>query len=140
MPDEGEPGFFQPYGIDYILHAYGLMLGRSYLGRRVYDVLCTLDLLVHEGAQSVHLYGRGQGALLALYAALFHEGVVEVVLKNGPRSYAEWAQTPLVTWPSTNTVRDVLKFYDLPDCVRALGGRVRVVEPWGPEMGPAADD
>ena len=36
-------GFFQPYGMDYMFHAYGLMLGQSYLGRRVYDVLCAME-------------------------------------------------------------------------------------------------
>jgi cephalosporin-C deacetylase-like acetyl esterase len=140
LPEEARPGFFQPYGMDYMFHAYGLMLGRSYLGRRVYDVLCALDLLVHEGARSVELYGRGQGALLALYAALFHERVVTVTLKNCPQSYTEWTQTPLVAWPAACGLRGVLQVCDLPDCIRALGDRVRLIDPWGPDMQPASGD
>ena len=141
-PEESRPGFFQPYGMDYMFHAYGLMLEQSYLGRRVYDVLCAMDLLVHEGAESVQLYGRGQGALLALFAALFHERVASVTLKNGPRSFVEWTQTPLVTWPAANFLRGVLEICDLSGCLRVLcdrlgAERVHVIEPWGPDMKPA---
>jgi hypothetical protein len=144
LPEEGRQdgaygGFFQSYGMDYMFHAYGLMLGQSYLGRRVYDVLSAMDLLVDRGARSIHLYGRGQGALLALFAALYHEGVASVTLKNGPRSVIEWTQVPRVTWPAANFVRGLLAVCDLPDCLRVLRERlgaeqVRVVDPWGPEM------
>ena len=136
LPEEQRSGFFQPYGMDYMFHAYGLLLGQSYLGRRVYDVLCTMDLLAHEGAASIHLYGRGQGAVVAVLAALFHERVASVTLKNGPRSFIEWTQTPLVAWPAVSFVRGMLEVCDLPDCIRVLGDRVRVIEPWGPDMQP----
>jgi hypothetical protein len=137
-PEEQHPGFFQPYGMDYMFHAYGLMLGESYLGRRVYDVLCTVDLLVHEGADELHLHGRGQGALLALFAALFHDHVASVTLVNGPRSYFEWTQVPLVAWPTANFLWGVLQVCDLPDIVRALGDKVQVIDPWGPDMAPVS--
>ena len=73
IPTPAEAAFFHPYGMDYMFHGHGLMLGQSYLGRRLHDVLSTLDLLVAAGARRVRLYGRGQGALLALYAALLHD-------------------------------------------------------------------
>ncbi len=137
LPAEEYDGFFQPYGMDYMFHAYELMLGESYLGRRVYDVLRTLDLLANVGAEEVRLYGRGQGSLPALFAALLHPIVKHVTLKNAPSSFHEWTQTPYVTWPAANFVRGVLAEFDLPDCLRALGERVTVIEPWGPEMKPA---
>jgi hypothetical protein len=106
------------------------------MGRRVYDLLCAIDLLASAGAETVRLYGRGQGALLALFAALFHERVSSVTLKNAPRSFIEWTQTPLVAWPAANFLRGVLKICDLPDCMRALGDRLHIIEPWGPDMEP----
>jgi cephalosporin-C deacetylase-like acetyl esterase len=141
MPEEQHPGFFQPYGMDYMFHAYGNMLGESYLGRRIYDVLCTLDLLVHEGAASISLHGRGQGAILALFAAMFHEQVTFLALKNAPSTWGEWAQTPLVAWPAANFVRGMLKLGDLPDCLRVVRERisdanVQISDPWGPTMQP----
>lgn len=132
-------GFFQPYGMDYMMHAYGLMLGQSYLGQRVYDVLCTMDLLCAEGARSIRLCGRGQGAVIALLAALFHEHVTAVTLANGPASWFEWTQATWVSWPAANCLRGALEVCDLPDCLRVLCERlgresVRIVDPWGPAM------
>ena len=135
-PDEAD-SFWAPYGMDYLFHGHGVLFGESYLGRRVYDALRTLDLLVAEGAREVHLYGRGQGALIALFTAMLHPQVVAVTLKNGPQSYSEWAHAPLVSWPSANFLRGVLHHFDLDDCLRALGDKVTVLEPWGPGMAPA---
>jgi len=135
IPDDDRT-FLHVYGMDYMHHGYSLLLGESYLGRRVHDVLATLDLLSSEGARRVHLYGRGQGALLALFASLLHARAGNVVLKNSPICFHAWTQVPLVAWPSANFVRGVLKEFDLPDCIRALGRRVRLIEPWGPNMEP----
>ena len=136
-PDE-ELEFFDPYGLDYMMNGHGLLLGESYLGRRVHDLLSTLDLLVSEGARRVHLYGRGQGSLVALFAGVLHPSVRTVTLKNSPLSYQQWTQVPVVTWPAANTLRGVLKHFDIPDCIRLLGRKVRLIQPWGPEMQPVA--
>jgi len=135
LPDE-EGSFWQSYGIDYMCHGHGILFGESYLGRRVLDALSTIDLLVGEGAERVHLYGRGQGALIALFAALLHQRVVAVTLKNAPRSYQEWAHAPLVDWPAANFLRGCLQFFDLDDCIQALGDKVTVIEPWDARMQP----
>jgi pimeloyl-ACP methyl ester carboxylesterase len=135
MPED-KRGFFQPYGMDYMFHGFGILLEESYLGRRVHDVLSTIDLLVHEGAREIHLYGRGQGSLLALFAGLLHDNVVSVTLKNAPPSYSSWTRAPLVAWPSANFLRSALKVFDLPDCTEALGDKLKGIGPWGPEMQP----
>jgi dienelactone hydrolase/pimeloyl-ACP methyl ester carboxylesterase len=137
---EDKANFFQPYGMDYMFHGFGILLDESYLGRRVHDVLSTMDLLVHEGAQEVHLYGRGQGSLLALCAGLLHDSTASVTLKNAPASYSSWAHAPLVAWPSANFLRGVLKVFDLSDCMKALGDKLTVIEQWGPDMQPVEDN
>ena len=136
MQDEATPSLFHAYGIDYMMHGYGLLFGESYLGQRVHDVLSVLDLLVAEGTRQIKLYGRGQGALLALFAAVLHDRVQSVVLRHAPLSYAEWTRVPLVAWPSANVVRAALTTFDLPDLMRALGRNLRLQEPWGPDMQP----
>jgi len=133
-PDEAD--FFHPYGMDYLFHGHALMLGESYLGRRVHDTLSALDLLVGEGAQKVHLHGRGQGAIIALCVALLHDRSDTVTLYNGPISYTAWCKAPLVAWPAANFLRGALSYFDLPDLYRALGKRLRLIEPWGPDMKP----
>jgi cephalosporin-C deacetylase-like acetyl esterase len=137
MPERhGTGSFFQPYGMDYMFHGHGLLLGRNYLGRRVHDVLAVLNLLRNQGAQTIHLYGRGQGTILALFASLLQPGVASLTLKNGPPSYESWVKAPLVSWPAANCLHGVLRHFDLPDCLELLGDRVQVIEPWGPDMAP----
>jgi len=135
LPDEGG-SFWQSYGLDYMCHGHGILFGESYLGRRVLDALATIDLLTAQGAERVHLYGRGQGALIALFATLLHQKVVAVTLKNAPGSYQDWALAPLVDWPAANFIRGVLQFFDLDDCIQALGTKVTVIEPWDARMRP----
>jgi dienelactone hydrolase len=133
------PGeFFTRYGLDYMHHAHGLMLARPVLGQRVHDVLRAIDLLTAEGARRVDLVGRGQGAILALHAAILAgERVGTVALRHAPGSYLEWATAPVVRWPAANAPRGVLACYDLPDLVRQLGRRLTVSEPWDSLMEPA---
>lgn len=131
---DDERDLFHPYGNDYMCNGYGLMLGRSFLGRRVRDVLSTLNLLADEGAKSIHLYGRGQGAIHALFAGFLHPTVTAITLKNYPESYHAWTQTPLVNWPVANIPRGVLTSFDLPDLMRALDKKLELIQPWGPDM------
>lgn len=134
LPEEHTGDFFQAYGMDYTFHAHGLMLGQSYLGRRVYDALSAIDLLIANGAEVVHLSGRGQGAILALFASLFHDRIASVTVANAPCSFVEWTQTPIVRWPAANVVRGLLEVCDLPDIRELIGSRLRELEPWGPDM------
>ena len=131
-----ERTLFHPYGNDYMCNGYGLLLGQSFLGRRVHDVLSTLDLLVHEGAKKIHLYGRGQGAIHALFAGFLHPNVGKITLKNNPLSYHAWTQTPLIDWPVANVPRGVLNTCDLPDLMHALGKKLTLIQPWGPNLSP----
>ncbi len=132
---DDERDFFHPYGNDYMCNGYGLMLGQSFLGRRVHDVLSTLDLLAHEGAEKIHLYGRGQGAIHALFAGFLHSGVTTITLKNYPLSYHAWTQTPLVSWPTANIPRGVLTAFDLPDLMDVVDKKLALIQPWGADMG-----
>ncbi len=125
IPDD-PAGFWGAYGIDYLAHGYAQLLGESYLGRRVYDVLRALDLLCAHGAAVVDLYGRGQGAVLALFAALLDQRVAHTTLLNMPQSFRSWASEPIVSWPAANFPRDILRHLDVPDCLRLLGPNVTV--------------
>ena len=133
-----EDNFFAAYQFDYMHHGYGLMFGESYFGRRVFDVLRTLDLLASEGVKSVNLVGRGLGALHAAYAAVLAPHIVrKVTLRDAPTSYLDWATTPVVHWPASVFPRSVLKHFDLPDLYAALKGRIQVLSRWDALMRPA---
>ena len=120
MEEERDGGFLQGYGTDFMMYCFGTMFGESYFGRRVYDVLRTLDLLVAEGAKKIHLHGMGMGSLLALYAALLHDNVVSVEEKNGWETYESWITSKVIDLPSSSVVRGVLNHFDLPDLRKAV--------------------
>ncbi|NLZ62236.1 MAG: hypothetical protein GX902_00370 [Lentisphaerae bacterium] len=133
-----EAAFLQAYGMDYMFHGYGTMFAESYLGRRVYDVLRVIDLLTAEGASTITLHGRGQGAILALFTALLHENVAKVYLIDAPTSYQEWIDDPLSRWPAASHLKGVLEFFDLPDLEAALGERLTVISRWNALRQPAS--
>lgn len=130
--DEGD--IHQPYGMDFMMHSFSMMFGESYFGRRVYDVLRTLDLLVAEGAKVIRLHGRGQGALIAAYVAMLDARVQKVTLYDAPKSYNEWIDAKVCDWPAANVPRGVLKYFDLPDLYAALGDRLVVASNWNAYM------
>ena len=134
-PDE-TGGFFHPYGMDYMFHGHELLFGESWLGKRVHDVLATVDLLLTEGARRVTISGTGQGAVLGGFVALMHAKLGSVTLKGAPLSYRSMVRAPLVSWPVANFARGALAVFDLPDIYHALGRRLTLVEPWDELMQP----
>ena len=108
------------YGSDYFYASYGLMLGESYVGWRVHDILRTLDFMAAYGYDRVHMVGRGWGSILAALAALLDDRVVQVTLRHAPISFSEMAENPMQEWPLSAMVPYVLQHFDLPDVYRAL--------------------
>jgi fermentation-respiration switch protein FrsA (DUF1100 family) len=139
----GEMRSLAAYGLDDFLHycdadffhASGyFLLGEIYLGKRVHDALCSLDLLQSLGMRSIHLHGRGLGAIVAVIAAVLHPLVQRVTLIHSPPSFSELAQASIQQWPASVLPFDVLSHFDLTDCYKALGNRLTMVEPWSAEM------
>jgi len=134
----GDADFFNPYGADYMYADHAAMLGESYCGQRVHDLLCALDVLAAGGCEDVHLIGRGLGSIWATFAACCHPAVRRVTLRNSLRSYHELTQVDVYRWPLSSLVEGVLNDFDLPDCHRLLRRtrRLRLVDPWDAMMKP----
>jgi dienelactone hydrolase len=126
--------FFEPYGADFLYASLGEMLGQSYLGRRVFDVMRTIDFLLAYGASEVSLVGRGLGATTAAFAALLHPSRPRIRLINYLPSYAILTRSPQFAWPLSSLLRGSLACFDLPDVYRALGRRLRLDDPWDAAM------
>ena len=70
--------------------------------------------------------------LPAAFAALLHDGVSQVTLKNALGSYQEVAQTEDYQWPYAVMLPNVLAHFDLPEIYSALQALdLRQIEPWG---------
>jgi pimeloyl-ACP methyl ester carboxylesterase len=134
QPDTcGANQFLRPYGSDYFLSAHSLMLGRPYLGQKTHDVLRVIDWLKAIGHEEIHLAGRGWGAQPAAFAALLHDSVKAVTLKNALTSYLELAQKEDYQWPFAIMLPNVLAHFDLPEVHAALKSKnLQSSAPWGP--------
>ncbi len=112
------------YGHDYMATGHAILYGESLLGDRLRDVLAAVRLLRSEGAQTVRVVGRKQGAVLALLAAALDPDIVSVASREAPESFHALASAPYTFWPAVNFPRGILAAFDLPEVRAALGGRL----------------
>ena len=127
----GSSDLLEPYGADYLYASFGSMMGASYLGRRVYDLLRTIDCL-EDGGANVHLIGRGVGSVSVALAALLHPTQPSCELLHYLPSYQLLVDNPLHNWPLSCFIENCLAAFDLPDVYAALGNRLKKCDPWGP--------
>lgn len=129
----GEDQFLLPYGSDYFYAGHAMMLGRPYTGQKTFDILRVIDWIASHGHESIHLAGRGWGAVPAVFAALLSDRVRQVTLKQAPVSYSAIAEAETYNWPLSTLLPDVLRHFDLPDCYRELEvKKLRMINPQGP--------
>jgi hypothetical protein len=109
------------------------MLGKPYAGQRTRDILRVLQWLKSHGHEEVHLVAKGWGTIPATFAAVLSDDVKQVTLKNALTSYSEIAESETYSWPLSSFVPDILKFFDLSDCYKALEAKsLKQIESWGP--------
>ncbi len=137
QPDTcGVDQFLKPYGSHYFYAAHGVMQDMPLLGRRTFDVLRVIDLLVANGHEDIHLAGLGWGAQPATFAGLLSDHVKQVTLKHAPASFTEIAQAEDYQWPYAALLPAVLERLDLPQCYEALQEKkLSNLEPWGATNG-----
>jgi dienelactone hydrolase len=116
----GTNTFLTPYGNDFFYAIHGLMLDRPYPGQKTFDLLRTLDWLASFGHKEVHLVAKGWGTIPATFAAVLHENVKRITLKDALKSYKEIAESETYSWPLSSFVPDVLAKFDLPECHESL--------------------
>lgn len=126
----GTRSLLEPYGADYMYASYGSMTGQSYLGRRVFDLLCAMNLMLENGA-SIGLAGRGLGAVVASLAGLLHGSRPRCEIADYLPSYQLLFDCPLHNWPLSTFIEGCLAEFDLPDIYAALGDRLALRNPWG---------
>jgi len=121
--------FFHAYGSDYHYNSISLMFGESLLIQRMRDLLAAIAFVKARGVKKIHLAGRGQGTLVALFTALVCEDVRSVKLFDAPESYAKMVKDRITLWPHSVMVRNILKYTDLPEIYEALqnAGKLTIV-------------
>ncbi len=115
-----ERNFFAPYQFDYHYASLGILLDKSYLGGKVKDILCAIELLTRNG-EKLELQARGQGTVPAIIAALFCDKISSVKLIDAPESWGAQAHMVIPSLPLSAMLFNVLKETDLPEIRKVLG-------------------
>ncbi len=131
----GANTFLSAYGSDYFYAAHAIMLDRPYVGQKALDVLRVLDWLKAQGHGEVHLLAKGWGTIPATFAAVQSDAVTQVTLKGALTAYADLAEAEEYDWPLSAFVPGVLTTFDLPDCYRVLGSKLRQIDSRGASGG-----
>lgn len=124
MPAGGN--FFATYGFDFHYAALGDMFGQSYLGGKVKDILCAVELLSRH-AGHIELEGHGIGGIPALIAAVLSDKVNKIRLADVPDS---WEGMVDPVWPAAEKspmsymILGILEFLDLPDLREAIADKI----------------
>lgn len=127
----GQDTFLEPYGCDYFYAIHSLMLDFPYVGQKTHDILRVTDWLASLGLREVHIAAKGWGALPATFAAMLHDRIVQVTLKNALASYSDIARSEDYAWPLSSLLPSVLRHFDLPDCYESLSSKKLVrIDSW----------
>jgi dTDP-4-amino-4,6-dideoxygalactose transaminase len=98
-----------------------LLAGRSPLALMVDETLAAVDKLAAEGIERIGLYGAGDGAAVALHAALLARDPLPLAVSGHMGSYSELAAGGVLALPG------ILRHADLPDLYCALAPRPLLV-------------
>jgi cephalosporin-C deacetylase-like acetyl esterase len=122
----GNTGPSQPGDADTTLQYLLWEMDESLLGMRVQDVVRSVDYVLGRpdvDRRSVHLIGKGRGALWALYAAALDSRISSAICEGGLLSYGHLASVDRYEHSADILVMDVLKYFDLPQVAAAVAGR-----------------
>lgn len=107
--------FFGQYLFDYHFASLGVMFKKPYLGGKVRDILCALELLKSVGVKNITLKAEGQGTIPALIAAVMSDIPAAVELNNMPESWLSIVNKDMTLWPMSAMAGGILKVTDLDE-------------------------
>ena len=112
--------FFSEYHFDYHFDSIEWLMGKSYLGGRVRDVLSTIELLWQNGTTDITLTASGIGAVPAVFAAFLSKRPVKLRLNGKVPTYLEHSTESKFVLPQSMVPEGILHITDLDDIVKRL--------------------
>ncbi|MBO4631730.1 MAG: hypothetical protein J5858_07385, partial [Lentisphaeria bacterium] len=119
--------FFAYYGFDFHYTALANMFGKTYLGGKVKDILCAVELLSGV-CGNIELEGHGLGGIPALIAAVLSDKIKKIRLTDVPES---WEGMIVPTLPEAEKspmsymIPGIMEDLDLPDLRAAIADKIR---------------
>jgi cephalosporin-C deacetylase-like acetyl esterase len=117
------------YSTPYQTAMRALLVGKNMPGMQTGDVLRSFDYLRSRGdvnAARISIKGKGKGGILALYAAVLEPRIENVTSTGAPESFMGIARMKTHQELTDIVVPGVLRDFDLPDLVKALGLRCTI--------------
>lgn len=113
----------------YITELRAELVGKTLLGMRVDDTIHALDYLAARpdvDPARITAQASGHLALVLLHAAILDTRLAHITVAHLPPSYIDVVKDPLPKDAPQDVLPGVLRAYDIPDLIRALGARVTV--------------
>ncbi|MFC1562667.1 acetylxylan esterase [candidate division KSB1 bacterium] len=107
-------------------NAYCYQLEQSLFGMKLLDVMAAIDYLNQRSdvdSDNISIYGYGDGAMLALHAAVLDERIKTIGLNKTLISFRTLASEPFWSHSPFLFIHGILANYDVPELLTALGGR-----------------
>jgi len=119
------------YRNDYQMAMRAILVGKSMPGMQTYDVLSAFRYLESRpdvDPREISLHTQGIASNVGIFAAVMEPRIRTVVCDKAPMSFLAITQLKLNNVPAGVIVPGILRDFDLPDLIRALGPHVRVGE------------
>jgi cephalosporin-C deacetylase-like acetyl esterase len=103
-----------------------LLVGKTMPGMQTSDILSAFEYLNSRAdvdTKSISIIGKGKGGPLALYAAILEPRIAHVTSSGAPESFLSIVRMKVHDDIADIVVPGVLRDFDLPDIVTALGSR-----------------
>ena len=120
------PGPRGSYSTTYQTAMRAILVGKSMAGMQTGDVLCAFDWLAARpdvDPKRIAIIGKGNGGVLALFAAALEPRIAKVAREKAPRSYMDIVRAKMHEGIIGIVVPGVLRDFDLPDVAASLKPR-----------------
>lgn len=110
----------------YTLVQRAFLTGRTLVGMQTGDVLRAFDFLASRrevDSRRIAVIGKGNGGVVALYAAALEPRIARVACHNSPASYMEIVRAKMHQGIMEIVVPGVLRDFDLPDAAASIAPR-----------------
>jgi hypothetical protein len=116
----------EPRGSDYRTAMRAILVGKSMAGMQTGDVLSAFNWLAARpdvDLQRIAIIGKGNGGVLALYAAALEPRMAKVASEKAPASYMDIVHAKMHEGIIGMVVPGVLRDFDLPDVAASMKPR-----------------
>ena len=119
-PEQPYESYFAEYRTEYRFGALGMMFSKPYLGGKVKDILCAVELLSRT-CEEISVVASGHGTIPALLAALLSDKIKTLKCLGGPDSWETLIRKKYtLEIPLSLLLFDILSETDLPEIREAL--------------------